>query len=34
MNQMSISNFMQNKNIENLWLIETAVKRLKMYIGI
>ena len=34
MNQMSFSNYMQNKNIENLWLIETAVKRLKMYVNI
>ena len=29
MNQMSFSNCMQNKNIEILWLIETAVKQLK-----
>ena len=34
MNQMSFSNNMQNKNIENLWLIETAVKQLKMHVGI
>ena len=34
MNQMSFSNYMQNNNIENLWLIEIAVKQLKMYVGI
>ena len=28
---MSFSNYMQIKNIENLWLVETAVKRLKMH---
>ena len=31
---MSFSNYMQNKNIENLWLIETAVKQLKMHVDI
>ena len=34
MNQMSFSNYMQNKNIENLLLIESAVKQLKMHVGI
>ena len=29
---MSFSNYMQNENIENLCLIETAVKRLKMHV--
>ena len=32
MNQMSLSNYMQNKNIENL--VESAVKQLKMHVGI
>ena len=31
---MSFSNYMQNKNIENLWLVESAVKWLKMHVGI
>ena len=31
---MSFSNYMHIKNIENLWLIETAVKQLKMYVDI
>ena len=34
MNQMSFSYYMQIKNIENLCLVETAVKRLKMHIDI
>ena len=34
MNQMSFGNYMQIKNIENLWLLETAVKRLKMHVNI
>ena len=31
---MSFSNYMQIKNIENLWLVETAVKWLKMHVDI
>ena len=34
MNQMSFSYYMQIKNIENLWLVETAVKRLKMHVDV
>ena len=34
MNQMSFSNYMQIKNIENPLLVETAVKRLKMYVDV
>ena len=33
MNQMSFSNYMQNKIIKNLCLVESAVKQLKMYVG-
>ena len=31
MNQVSIGDYMQIKNIEILWLIEIAVKWFKMY---
>ena len=31
---MSFSNYMQNRNIENLLLVESAVKQLKIHIGI
>ena len=34
MNQMSFSNYMQIKNIENLQLVETAIKQLKMHVNI
>ena len=34
MNQMSFSNYMQIKNIENSWLVETAVKQLKMHVDV
>ena len=34
MNQMSFSYYMQIKNIENLWLVETAVKQLKMHVNV
>ena len=33
MNQMSFSNYMQNKIIKNLCLVESAVKQLKIYVG-
>ena len=31
---MSFSNYMQIKNIENPWLVKTAVKRFKMHVNI
>ena len=31
---MSFSNYMHIKNIENLRLVETAVKRLKMHVDV
>ena len=31
---MSFSNYMHIKNIENLWLVESAVKQLKMHVNV
>ena len=31
---MSFSNYMQNKNIKNLWLVESAVKQLKIHVDV
>ena len=30
---MTFSNYMQNKIIKNLYLVESAVKQLKMHVG-